>query len=153
MRTTTTTLIAALSVVALLGVGVAAAATTSTTTDPSGANSGSPQEHQGWLQKLRAHFRFFHKHPWAAIDKVCDGNVTINECKALMKEKVQDLKANVRKAAEKRYDQCLQSRSKDYCDGRYDEFKADHPGIYGRDPAPAGNSTAPAPSSAPSATP
>lgn len=135
MRTTTKTLIAAVSVVALLGVGLAAAESPSTTTDPAADGSGSPAQHQGWLAKLRAHLRFFHKHPAAAIEKVCDGNMTVDECKALIQDKVQELKGKVQQKAEQAYEQCLTTKSKDYCDGRLDQFKADHPRLYGNQTA------------------
>jgi hypothetical protein len=135
MRTTTKTLIAAVSVVALLGVGVAAAETPSTTTDQTGAGSASPAGHESRLHKLLARFHFAQKHPWAAIDKVCDGNITVSECKDLLKQKVQDAKGKVQQAAQARYEKCLESRSQDYCDGRLDQFKADHPRVYGNQTA------------------
>ena len=135
---TTTKLVAALSVVALLGVGLAAAQDASDTTDPSasagdggGNASGPAHQHQGWLAKLRARLAFWHKHPVQAMDKVCDGNMTVDECKALVKDKLQELKGKVQAKAQQLYEQCLAKRSKDYCDGRLDQFKADHPRLYG----------------------
>lgn len=136
MRTSTQTLIAVASVVAFLGVGLASAEAPSNTTDPAadGSGTGAPQ-HQGWLAKLRAHLRFFHRHPAAAMEKACDGNMTVDECKALLKDKVQELKDKVQQKAEQAYEQCLTKRSKDYCDGRLDQFKADHPRLYGNQTA------------------
>jgi len=129
---TTTTLIALASVAALLGVATLAAAQPSTTNDsPQSASGAEHGKHIGWLAKLRAHLRFWHKHPAQAIEKACDGNMTVDECKALLKDKLQDLKDKVQQAAQKKYEECLQQKSKDYCDGRLDQFKADHPRVYG----------------------
>ena len=83
------------------------------------------------ITALRAHLRFWHRHPAAAIAKTCDGNMTVDECQALLKDKLQDLKDKVQQAAQKKYEECLQQKSKDYCDGRLDQFKADHPRVYG----------------------
>ena len=118
MMTTTKWTLAALSAVALLGVAAAATPEGQDTTD-------------SLRDRIRDHFKAFHRNPVASIDKVCDDNVTWGECKELLKEKVEEAHAQVRAKAEARYQECLESHSPDYCDGRLDQFKAEHPRAYG----------------------
>src|ERR1051326_3294937 len=136
MRTTTKWMTAVVAVAALLGVGLAAAQPPSSDGSDASApghagDSHGQGKHLGWWAKLKARLHWFHRHPAAAMQKVCDGNMTVDECAAYLKAKVADLKAKVQQAAEKKSEACLQQKSKDYCDGRLDQFKADHPRIYG----------------------
>jgi hypothetical protein len=123
MRTTTKWTLAALSAIALIGVAAAATPEGQQTTD-------------GAARNLRDHFRAFHAHPVAAIDKVCDDNITWGECKELLKEKRDEARAQAQERADERYAKCLESNSQDYCDGRLDQFKASHPRLSGDGPAP-----------------
>lgn len=118
MLTTTKWTLAALSAVALLGVAAAA-------TPQGKETTGSLRE------DLMAHLKAFHKRPVAAIDQVCDDGITWGECKELLKEKADEMHAQVQAKAEERYQECLESNSQDYCDGRLDQFKAEHPHAYG----------------------
>ena len=118
MLTTTKWTLAALSAVAL--VGVAAAAT------PQGQSTTASLR-----ESLAGHFREFHRSPVQSIDKVCDDDITWGECKELLREKVEEVHARIRAEAEARYQECLEENSQDYCDGRLDQFKAQHPRVYG----------------------
>jgi hypothetical protein len=131
MLTTTKWTLAALSAVAL--VGAAAAAT------PQGQSTTA-----SFKEDLRAHLAAFHKRPVAAIDKVCDDNVTWGDCKLLLKEKAAELRGRIQDKADERYQECLEKRSQDYCDGRLDQFKADHPKVYGNPDADSGAGSGPA---------
>lgn len=117
MLTTTKWTLAALSAVALVGVAAAATPQGQETTD-------------SLKERLHAHLKAFHKNPVQSIDKVCDDNVTWGECKALLKEKADEVRAKIQQQAEARYQECLESHSQDYCDGRLDQFKAGHPRVY-----------------------
>lgn len=118
MLTTTKWTLAALSAVALVGVAAAATPQGQETTD-------------SLRERVHAHLKAFHRDPVASIDKVCDDDVTWGECKELLRRKVEEAHAEIRAKADERYQQCLESHSQEYCDGRLDQFKAGHPRVYG----------------------